>query len=70
MMFNQASVYLKGESKYDLIITVNISIMMVLASISVLVSAHHAEHKTSGALAALQPHVSFLCYCYHCHHSG
>ena len=37
-VLNQASVYLKGESKYDLIITVNITIMMVLASIYVSVS--------------------------------
>ena len=37
-IINQASVYLKGESKYDLIITVNITIMMVLASIYLSVS--------------------------------
>ena len=37
-VINQASVYLKGDSKYDLIITVNITIMMVLASIYVSVS--------------------------------
>ena len=37
-VLNQASVYLKGDSKYDLIITVNITIMMVLASIYVSVS--------------------------------
>ena len=38
-IINQASVYLKGESKYDLIITVNITIMMVLASIYLSVSS-------------------------------
>merc|ERR1712062_642801 len=37
-IINQASVYLRGESKYDLIITVNITIMMVLASIYLSVS--------------------------------
>ena len=37
-VLNQASVYLKGDSKYDLIITVNITIMMVLASIYLSVS--------------------------------
>ena len=37
-VLNQASVYLKGDSMYDLIITVNITIMMVLASIYVSVS--------------------------------
>ena len=37
-VINQASVYLKGDSKYDLIITVNITIMMVLASIYLSVS--------------------------------
>ena len=30
---NQASVYIKGENKYDLSLTINITIMMVLASI-------------------------------------
>ena len=38
-IINQASVYLKGESKYDLIITVNITIMMVLASVYLSVSS-------------------------------
>ena len=37
-VMNQASVYIKGDSKYDLIITVNITIMMVLASIYLSVS--------------------------------
>ena len=37
-IINQASVYLKGENKYDLIITVNITIMMVLTSIYLSIS--------------------------------
>ena len=37
-VLNQASVYLKGDTKYDLIITVNVTIMMVLASIYLSVS--------------------------------
>ena len=32
-MINQASVFIKGENKYDLSLTINITIMMVLASI-------------------------------------
>ena len=35
---NQASVFIKGESKYDLSLTINITIMMVLASIYLSVS--------------------------------
>ena len=35
---NQASVYVSGDSKYDLIFTINITIMMVLASIYLSVS--------------------------------
>ena len=37
-VLNQASVYLEGGTKYDLIITVNVTIMMVLASIYLSVS--------------------------------
>ena len=37
-ILNQATNYLSGESKYDLIITVNITSMMVLASIYLSVS--------------------------------
>ena len=37
-IINQASVYLKGENKYDLVITVNITIMMVLTSIYLSIS--------------------------------
>ena len=32
-MINQASVFIKGENKYDLGLTINITIMVVLASI-------------------------------------
>ena len=35
---NQASVFIKGENKYDLSLTINITIMMVLASIYLSVS--------------------------------
>ena len=35
---NQASVYVSGDSKYDLIFTINITIMMVLASIYLSIS--------------------------------
>ena len=38
-MINQATNYIEGESKYDLIITVNITCMMVLASVYLSVSA-------------------------------
>ena len=38
-IINQATNYLSGESKYDLVITVNITSMMVLASIYLSVSA-------------------------------
>ena len=37
-IINQATNYLSGESKYDLVITVNITSMMVLASIYLSVS--------------------------------
>ena len=37
-IINQASVYIKGENKYDLSLTINITIMMVLASIYLSVS--------------------------------
>ena len=37
-ILNQATNYLSGESKYDLVITVNITSMMVLASIYLSVS--------------------------------
>ena len=32
-MINQASVYIRGENRYDLGLTINITIMVVLASI-------------------------------------
>ena len=32
-LINQASVYIKGDNKYDMVLTVNVTIMMVLASI-------------------------------------
>ena len=38
-MINQATNYLTGDSKYDMIFTINITCMMVLASIYLSVSA-------------------------------
>ena len=38
-IINQASVYIKADNKHDLVITVNITIMMVLASIYLSVSS-------------------------------
>ena len=40
---NQASVFIKGENKYDLSLTINITIMMVLASIYLSVSSSLPE---------------------------
>ena len=37
-VINQATVYYSGDSKYDIIITVNITSMMVLASIYLSIS--------------------------------
>ena len=38
-IINQASVYIKADNKHDLVITVNITIMMVLASVYLSVSS-------------------------------
>ena len=42
-LINQASVYIKGDNKYDMVLTVNVTIMMVLASIYLSVSSSLPE---------------------------
>ena len=56
---NQATNYIPGTDKYSIIYKINTTIMMVLASIYLSVSASLPTTSASGGLAVVQPGLPF-----------